>query len=177
MNGRFKTDIQYIYLNFLVNRIPSWTIRRCLYRRSGMRIGKGARIGIGTVVYCPNPKIIGNSSVINEFCYSDGRVSLDIDAHLTTSIYSKIITATHMMNSKSFEYKTGRVKIQHHVWLGTGATVLNDTVLAPYTVIGAGSVYKGVSESYDVIVGNPGKVIKKRSKNQIYHNDYSPYFR
>ena len=50
---RLKDDFEYIYLNRFVNKIPCWHIRKLLYRRRGLSIGQGSRIGIGTVIVCP----------------------------------------------------------------------------------------------------------------------------
>ena len=175
--NRLKFDFQFIFLNYFVNRIPIWFVRRWIYLKCGMKIGKGARVGIGTVVYSPNGITIGNRTIINEFCCLDGRGGLHIDNDVGVSIYTKIITATHDANSRDFKYVTGSVRIFHHVWIGAGATILNNTTLRAYTVIGAGSVYKGCSSPRDIIVGNPGKVIKKRDDNLDYKIDYEPYFR
>ena len=45
--------MQYMFLNRFVNRIPSWHVRRFFYELSGMKISKGARIGIKTIIVGP----------------------------------------------------------------------------------------------------------------------------
>ncbi len=175
--NRFRTDLQYIFLNMFVNRIPSWFVRRFIYSLCGMKIGKEARIGIGTVIYHPSGISIGNRSIINEFCYLDGRGGIMIDHDVSISIYSKVITGTHVMNDNEFRYRSGKIKIRHHVWIGTGATILNDSLIAQYTVIGAGCVFKGTSSPGDVVVGNPGRAIRKRKDSLDYKIDYTPFFR
>lgn len=173
--GRFLGGAQEIFLNQHVNRIPSWTIRRAFYVMLGMKISKGARIGIGTVVKKPKGISIGERSIINENCHLDGRGGLTIGSDTSISVYSTIITATHKPD-KGFVYVSGPVVIEDHVWLGAHAIVLNDSCLKSYTIIGAGCVFKGITEEKGIYIGNPAKLLKIRSEIQDYHLDYSPFF-
>ena len=174
---RLQFDLKYIFLNSIVNRIPSWSIRKLIYKQFGMRIGNGARIGIGTVVYCPENIVIGDRSIINENCYLDGRFGIRIDRDVGISVFSKIITGTHRIDRDGFVYSGEEILIRNHAWICANATILFGSTLAEYTVIGAGCVFKGRSNAYDVIAGNPGKVIKKRIDKEDYKINYKPYFR
>lgn len=46
-------------------------------------------------------------------------------------------------------------------WIGIGAIILGETHIGKNCVVGAGSVVKGVFPDYCVIVGNPGKIMKR----------------
>lgn len=56
----------------------------------------------------------------------------------------------------------GDIIIGNDVWIGYGVVILSGTVIPDGCVIGAMSVVKGKFEPYDIIVGNPGKSVKKR---------------
>lgn len=174
--SRFLGGGKEILLNYIINRIPCWTIRKIIYSIFGMKIGKGARIGIKTMVTKPQKIRIGERSVVNEYCHLDGRGGLTIGNDVSVSIYSVIITASHHINSDTFEYFTGPVEIQNNVWLGTRSIVLNDSIVRTNSIIGAGCVFKGVSEENSIYVGNPAVLIKKRCLSKEYNLSYSPFF-
>ena len=174
---RIWVDLEYIFLNVFVNKIPSWAIRAFIYKSFVMRIGEGARIGIGTIVCCPSKIVLGKRVIVNEYCYLDGRFGIEINHDVGISAYTKIITGTHLPDSIDFKYSGAKVIIRHHAWLCTGATVLLGSIISEKTVIGAESVYKGISEPNDIIIGNPGKVIRKRNCDVEYKLEYECFFR
>ena len=57
---------------------------------------------------------------------------------------------------------SGDIIIGNDVWIGYGAVILSGTTIPDGCVVGAMSVVKGKFEPYDIIVGNPGKAVKKR---------------
>ncbi len=69
----FILDFIYIIINYLISYIPSWYIRKVCYQLLGMKIGKGSRICMGTVVIKPWKIRIGKNSIINEKCHLDAR--------------------------------------------------------------------------------------------------------
>jgi chloramphenicol O-acetyltransferase type B len=74
----------------------------------------------------------------------------------------------HLLENKSSRKKdeitsSGDIIIGNDVWIGYGAVILSGTTIPDGCVVGAMSVVKGNKfEPYDIIVGNPGKVVKKR---------------
>lgn len=174
---RLKADAKYIFINRFVVFIPCWYLRRLLLKLFGLKIGNGSRIAIGTIIISPESISIGNRTYINEFCHLDGRGGLEIGNDVSISIYTKIITASHYANSSSFEYYDQKTMIHNNVWIGCGAIVLNGSTLREGSVIGAGSVFKGNTESNKIYVGNPAKLLKDRNLSESYKLDYKPFFR
>lgn len=174
---QIKYDLKWMILNCVVNRIPSWNIRKFLYKLVGLTIGAGSRIGIGTVVDSPRNIRIGKRSIINEYCHLDGRGGLTIGNDASISIYTKIISASHKLNSSTFEYYPDPVIIGDNVWIGTGGIILNGTILKKNSVVGAGCVFKGVADENGVYVGSPARKIKERRLEKPYHLTYAPFFR
>ncbi len=176
MVKRIASGLLWIFYNVIVNHIPSWIIRRFLYECGGMKIGKGARIGLMVRVSKVRNITIGERSVINQNCYLDGRGGLIIENDVTVSAFSFIITETHLPNSEKFDTKTEAVIIKDHAWLGMRAMVLNGSVVEKNVIIGAGCVFKGKSEPNDIIVGNPSRVVKKRELSNDYEKKYRAFF-
>lgn len=175
--NRVISDFQYIILNKFVNQIPCWQLRKVIYKKMGMTIGAGARIGIGTVVLNPIGIKIGDRSVVNENCMLDGRGELIIGHDSSISAYTKILTASHKSEGQNFDYYSQKTRIRNYVWTGTAAIILDGSDVKDYTVIGAGAVLKGKTEERDIMIGNPAKCIKKRELAQGYQIKYKPYFR
>lgn len=175
--GRLKYDFKYIFLNTFVNKIPCWKIRKFLYLKFGMRLGKGSRIAINTIVMNPSGIEIGENVIINENCHLDGRGGLYIGNNTSISIYTKIITASHKINSNDFEYYEKSVNIGENVWVGCAAIILDGSIIDDGGVIGAGCVFKGKCSSNEVYVGNPAIKIKDRNIINKYKIYYEPYFR
>lgn len=174
---RARYDFQYMLFNSVVNKIPSWTVRRWFYARNGMRIGDGSRIGVGTVVICPQNIQIGKRTIVNEHCVLDGRGGLMIGHDTSVSMYSKLLSASHEADSPAFRYYTKKVVLGDHVWMGTAAVVLDGSRIGNYAVIGANAVVKGRVAEKSVMVGNPAHEIRKRAIHTPYRLNYAAYFR
>ena len=58
-------------------------------------------------------------------------------------------------------------EIGNDVWMGAGVIVCRDVTIGDGCVIGAGAVVTRSIEPYSVVVGVPGRVIKKRFDDQI----------
>ncbi len=54
------------------------------------------------------------------------------------------------------------ITIGHDVWLGYGALVLAGSTIGNGAIIGAGAVVRGAVPDYAVVIGNPGRVVRKR---------------
>lgn len=100
----FILDFIYIIINYLISYIPSWYIRKVCYQLLGMKIGKGSRICMGTVVIKPWKIRIGKNSIINEKCHLDARGGIIIHDNVSISIYSVIITGSHNAQSRLFDF-------------------------------------------------------------------------
>lgn len=177
INTRIFSDGKYILLNELINKIPFWTVRKYIYVLFGVRIGSNSRIGLGTIVVSPENLVIGERSIINEFCFLDARGGLIIGDDVSISVFTKIITASHFTNSSDFEYYSNKTLIERNVWIGANAMLLNDTTLKKNVIVGAGAVFKGISEENGIYVGNRSKLIGYRKLDKPYNIDYHPYFR
>ena len=57
--------------------------------------------------------------------------------------------------------KDGIIEIGVNCALGAGAIILADSKIGHGSIIGAGSVVRGVVPPFSVVVGNPGRVIKR----------------
>lgn len=173
----FITSFYAWFLNYIVAVIPFWCVRKFFYKISGLKLGKDARIGLHTRVIRPARIVIGDRTIINEYCYLDGRGGLQVGDDCSISIYTKIITASHRVNSLEFSYCENSVKINNLVWVGCEAIILDGSLIEKGCIIGAGAVIKGTTEPFGIYIGNPATKIRERNPNIDYKLDFHPFFR
>lgn len=160
-------DIIYIFLNYIVANIPIWIVRKTFYILFGMKIGKKSRINMKCVVWSPWKITIGENSIINEYCFLDGRGELIIGDNVSVSIYSILFTASHYLNSETFQTYNKRVEIQDGVWIGARSIILPGTTMEEYSVLGAGSTASKRCLKHGVYSGIPAELIKMREVDYI----------
>lgn len=174
---QIRSDFTYLITNSVINRLPAWWLRKLLYQALGMKIGKYCRIGLGTIVIYPKQIRMGDRVIINEHCFLDGRGGITVGDNVSISIYSKIITASHDINSDTFMYQHSPVNIDSFVFVGAAAILLEGTHLGKGCCIGAGSIVKGNYEAGSIYVGNPVKKLGERKSEYKYELFQNYYFR
>ncbi|MFV0577714.1 MAG: CatB-related O-acetyltransferase [Fusobacterium ulcerans] len=124
-----------------------------------IEIGKYSSIsGSGTILSSSKNKIkIGN------FCSIAPNVLILGDYHNFYKITSYFIFG-NLFNEKIKNEKIskGDIIIEDDVWIGGNSVILSGIKIGRGSVIGAGSVVTKNVPKYSIVVGNPGKVIKKR---------------
>lgn len=172
-----KNDILYIFVNYFVENIPIWTIRKILFNLLGMKIGRNSRIAMKCIIFSPKKIEIGENNIINEHCLLDGRGFLKIGNNNSISMFSKIYSCSHYLNSDNFDYYCKKTEIKDNCWLGTSSVIMPGSLLNDFTVISVNSVFKGISKEKEVYAGNPSTLIKNRLINKKYINQYKSWFR
>lgn len=166
---RIIFDFTYIFLNYFVTYIPAWWLRKLLYRALGMKIGRGTRIYMKCIVVSPWNITIGDDTAINEFVMLDGRGGLTIGNNCSISINSIIFTASHHVNSDSFDYYKRSTSIGNGVWIGARAVIMAGTTLSNGVVIGANSTttWNKKYKENGVYVGVPAELCFIRKIREV----------
>lgn len=130
-------------------------------------VGKTTRLTTATEifdsrVFMETPPHPSGKLKIGEYCSISTRVSFFLGSNHNT----KRIT-TWLPDSSSYdispELKTnGDIIVEDDVWIGMGAVILSGAKIRTGSVIGAYSVVSGEIEPYSIVVGNPGRTVKKR---------------
>lgn len=70
-------------------------------------------------------------------------------------------------NIKGHPWSKGDVVIGNDVWIGQNATILSGVSIGDGAVIASNAVVTKNVDSYEIVAGNPAKVIKKRFNDKI----------
>ncbi|MDR1481682.1 MAG: hypothetical protein LBI74_03560 [Synergistaceae bacterium] len=179
MKNIFKkivTGLGYVFLNYFVNCIPAYWIRRLFYQLAGMKIGKGSRLAMKVIVFYPWKIRIGENTMINEYTVLDGRGHLEIGDNVSISMFSIIYSASHKTHSDTLEYFKAQVTICDNVWVGARGIVLPGSTLSKGTILAAGSSFTGTTDENGIYAGIPATFRKKRNISDAYHLDKHSYF-
>ena len=87
-----------------------------------------------------------------------------------------LIAANHSLYDNRM-YDVADIKIGKYCWIGMGAIILPGVILGDYTIVGAGSIVtKSFEEGFQVVGGNPAKVLKKLDPNKcVFHESAIKY--
>lgn len=165
----------YVLNNVLLKMTPYWVRQGFMRRILGYRIGKDTSIAMGCFFTGYDIKI-GDNTVINRFCYVDGRGPLYIGNNVNVSHYTIIHTLTHIANSPYFHAEQRPVAIMDHVWIGARAIILPGVVVGEGAIVAAGAVVNRDVPPYAIVVGNPAQVVGERTRDLRYKTRYFPFF-
>ena len=100
------------------------------------------------------------------FSYGAGGITIGSDARIATHVV--IVSSEHIFTDvKRLIREQGRspkgVTIGKDVWGGAHASILDGSYIGDSCVVGAGTIVKGILDSYGVVVGNPSRKIRERA--------------
>lgn len=139
-----------------------------LYGTKKIFIGKSVRIfpGVRLEVHGKNAIHIGDDVAIAQNVHITSGSNLKI-GNSTTILANVFITSIdhdyqeigiHILKQKNLVKETS---IGDNCYIGIGACIQAGTVLGRQCVVGANAVVRGIFPDYSVIVGIPGRVIKR----------------
>lgn len=132
-------------------------------------IGNRVVIGDNVELRCngrPNKVIIGDNTTVNRNTVIGGMVSIGENCMIAPNCV--IMGSNHTFSDTSIDIKRQSINskgitICDNVWIGANATILDGVVIGSGCVIGGGAVVTKSIDSMSVAVGNPAKIIKKRT--------------
>ncbi|MEB3189378.1 MAG: acyltransferase [Snowella sp.] len=167
--------LSYSY-NHLLSNLPSRKIRSAYLNAYLGKLGEGTSIQMGCK-FLHGPKVFfGDRNVINFGCLFDGRhYKIQTGCNVSIGPEASILTLGHDPQSSIFADRGGEVIIGDRVWIAYRAIILPEVTIGEGAVVGAGAVVTRSVEPYTIVVGNPARVIGKRSQDLTYELDYCPF--
>lgn len=163
--------------NYVVPRLPSYTLRHGWYRRVlGIELGQKSAIHLDCYIWSYGPRqlrrgglTIGSGTRINRNCCLDARGTLTIGDNVSISAESMILTASHPIDDPSFRVENRPVRVEDYVYLGARALVLPGVTLGRGCVVAAGSVVTRDVPPLAVVAGVPAREIGSRSEHALQY--------
>lgn len=154
----------------MVGHLPTNAARVALYRSLfGMKIGQGAKVDGGCIMFGPQRITIGEGAVINRGVLLDGRFPLTIGKHSSISIFTIILTLEHdLFDTVGFRSVGAPVSIGERVFIGARAIVLPGVTIGDGAAIAAGAIVTKDVEPFSIVAGIPAKSIGTRPKRLTY---------
>lgn len=175
--NKVKKCIYYsivLFGNVVINKIPSRHIRKWFYELLGAKIGKGTFICRRADILFPKGLDLGENVAVGWFVHMDARAGIKVGHDCNISSYTKFITGSHDVDDPMFTAHFKPITIGHHVWVGTGAIVLQGVSIGDGAVVAAGSVVTKDIPPYEIWGGVPAKFIRKRNMDLRYEVKSAP---
>lgn len=132
-------------------------------------LGKNSEIQEFVIIRAYNSNvIIGNNSQINPFTVIYGCKDIFIGDDVMIAPHCTIVSGNHdykqleksMRHSK--EFSKGNLIIENGVWIGANCTITDGVKIGNNAVVAANSVVISDVAPYDVVGGNPAKLLYNR---------------
>jgi putative colanic acid biosynthesis acetyltransferase WcaF len=138
--------------------------RRFLLRLFGAKIGPAAHPYPSAIIWAPWNLEMGEQSCLGDHtdCYCVDRIT--IGPHSTVSQYSFLCTASHDYEQVGFPLITAPITIGGQSWIAADVFVGPGVTIGTGAVIGARSTVLHNVADWTVVVGNPGREVKRRSR-------------
>ena len=143
--------------------------------KDSVYLGNNSNIGKYSIVKCTgkynnsNPGLkVGERFICGEFCFFGCAGGIIIGDNVMMGQNVRFHAQNHIFEDTNIllrEQGTSQkgIIIEDDCWIGAGSVFLDGITVGRGSVIGANTVVTKNVEPYSVVVGNPGKIIKKRN--------------
>ena len=125
----------------------------------------GERLGEGSFLRAPLAGVafdkirIGKNVFINSNLLTMARGGITIGDNVQIAANVQIITNNHDLYDRMI-LTCKPVVIEDGAWIGAGATIMPGVTIGKYAVVGSAAVVTHDVGDYEVVVGNPARVLK-----------------
>ena len=159
--GRIIWGIVYLVL-FRLTPVPCFGWRRMLLRCFGAKLASSVHIYPSARIWAPwNLTMESRACLAQEvYCYNVDQVFLGADS--TVSFRSFLCTASHDINHPQRPLVTAPIRIERGAYLFADAFIGMNVTIGEGAVVAARAVVVRSVAPFDVVGGNPARVISHR---------------
>lgn len=135
------------------------------------KMGKGFKIGAGSIIMNPGNVEIGDFSTIGRNTIIGDGGELKIGSFVMIGPYCHIVSANHQFTDWSKPMRMQKIisksiEIEDDVWIGSGVIVLPGVKIGRGSIVGANAVVTKDVKPYSIVAGVPAVFIKYRFDNE-----------
>ena len=159
--ARVAWAVVYVLL-FRFSPVPCHGWRRLLVRVFGARISRTAKIYPSARVWAPWNLTMEAGAVVGPevYCYSVGPIVLGVDS--TTSYRTFLCTASHDIHDPARPLVVGHIRLEQGAYVFADAFIGMNVTVGEGAVVAARAVVVRDVGAYDVVAGNPARVVSRR---------------
>lgn len=164
----------------IVKYVKRLRCKLILMRKKNIYLGNNSSFGRGTVLYAPHKMNIGNNVYIGKYCSLEADINIGNNVLIGNNVgligrydhdftcVEKSIKDSPWIGDKNYSFKGKDLKIivEDDVWIGYGSIILSGVKIGRGAIVAAGSVVLKDVAPYDIVGGNPAKVISRRFGEQ-----------
>jgi len=140
--------------------------RRFVLRCFGAKIAKTATIGRKAIIESPWNLVMGERSMICNYAWVMCYAPVIIGNQALVGEYARILTGSHISNSKSYKGITSSVILEDNSWIASCAIVSSGGYktlkVGQGAIVGVGSIVVRSVKPMTIVMGNPAKFIADR---------------
>ncbi|MBT8039550.1 MAG: putative colanic acid biosynthesis acetyltransferase [Gammaproteobacteria bacterium] len=137
--------------------------RRFLLRLFGARVGRAVNIYNSAIIYFPWNLEIGDWSSIGEWALIYNLGPVRIGERVTISQRAHLCAGTHDHRDPTLPLLKPPIEVEDQAWIAADAFVGPGVTVGEGAVVGARAVVVRDVEPWAVVVGNPAKIVSRRS--------------
>ena len=143
---------------------PAFAWRRAILRLFGAKVGRFVNIYPTTRLYMPWNVELGDWTALGEnvMLYSLGKIR--IGRSVTVSYRGHVCAGSHDLSDPALPLIKPPIVIADGVWIGTEAFIGPGTEIGRYAIVGARAVVTKDVGEFDIVVGNPARVVGRRTR-------------
>lgn len=144
-----------------------WGWRRFLLRCFGATIAKTATVGRRARIEAPWNLVMGERSMICNNTWIMCYAPIIIGDQALVGEYCKLLTGSHISNSRSYQGIASPIEIGANAWLASASIVVSggrrSLRIGEGAIVGAGAVVMTSVRRMTIVVGNPAESVGERS--------------
>ena len=152
-------------LNVIIGNVP-WAVVRNFYYRKVCRISIGKNTEIWSGVRFTGGAMdkisIGDYCTIPHYTFFVAGDSIVIGNNVVFGHGVELYTSDHDPDDPYFSRRDAPITIHDNVWIGSSAIILKGVTIREGAVVAAGSVVTRDVEAFNIVGGNPAKLIRER---------------
>ena len=156
-----KLGMKFTQLTFKLNHTMPGTddYFSTLKELFGDRLGEGSFLAAPLTGAALNMLTIGKNCFINSNLLAMARGGITIEDNVQIAANVKLLSNNHDPYDRQILI-CKPILIRQGAWIGAGATITPGVTIGRYAIVGASSVVTHDVGDYEVVVGNPARVIR-----------------